>query len=238
MTVHLVGAGPGDPGLITVRGLELVRSCDALVYDRLVSPELVAEAPPHALRIGRDGLEQPLVDDLLVELGGAGLDVVRLKGGDPFVFGRGGEEVQVLTEAGIPVDVVPGVSSIAAVPAAAGIPVTHRGVSSTVTIASGSGRGGAPPDLDALARAPGTLVLFMALAALPRIAAQLIAGGKDPGTPAAVISRGTLPGQRVVVAPLAVLPHAAAGLAAPALVVVGEVVALAAAPSAAGAAAA
>ena len=238
MSVHLVGAGPGDPGLITVRGLELVRRCDALVYDRLVAPELVAEAPAHALRIGRDGLEQPLVDDLLVELGGAGLDVVRLKGGDPFVFGRGGEEVAALAEAGIPVDVVPGVSSIAAVPAAAGIPVTHRGVSSTVTIASGSGRAGAPPDLEALAQAPGTLVLFMALGALPEIAAELIRGGKDPATPAAVIARGTLPGQRVVISPLAVLPQAAAGLPAPALVVVGEVVSLAGAPALQGVAAA
>ena len=238
MTVHLVGAGPGDPGLITVRGLELVRSCDALVYDRLVSPELVDEAPPHALRIGRGGLEQDVVDELLLELGGAGLDVVRLKGGDPFVFGRGGEEVAALAAAGIPVDVVPGVSSIAAVPAAAGIPVTHRGVSSTVTIASGSGRAGSPPDLEALARAPGTLVLFMALGALPRIAAELIAGGKDPATPAAAISRGTLPGQRVVLSTLALLPSAAAGLAQPALVVVGEVVALAQAHAVAGAAAA
>jgi uroporphyrin-III C-methyltransferase len=238
MTVHLVGAGPGDPGLITVRGLELVRRCDALVYDRLVAAELVAEAPGHALVVGRAGLDQTTVDELLVELGGAGLEIVRLKGGDPFVFGRGGEEVAALAAAGIPVDVVPGVSSIAAVPAAAGIPVTHRGVSSTVTIASGSGRGGSPPDLDALARAPGTLVLFMALGALPRIAAELIAGGKDPATPAAAISRGTLPGQRVVLSTLALLPAAAAGLAPPALVVVGEVVSLAAAPALTGAAAA
>jgi uroporphyrin-III C-methyltransferase len=238
MTVHLVGAGPGDPGLITVRGLELIRRCDALVYDRLVSPELVDEAPAHALRIGRGGLEQDVVDELLLELGGAGLDVVRLKGGDPFVFGRGGEEVAALAAAGIAVDVVPGVSSIAAVPAAAGIPVTHRGISSTVTIASGSGRAGSPPDLAELARAPGTLVLFMALGALPRIAAELIAGGKDAATPAAAISRGTLPGQRVVLSTLAMLPSAAAGLAQPALVVVGEVVSLAAAPALAGAAAA
>jgi uroporphyrin-III C-methyltransferase len=238
MTVHLVGAGPGDPGLITVRGLELVRSCDALVYDRLVAAELVAEAPEDSLRVARDGLDQALVDELLVELGSAGFEVVRLKGGDPFVFGRGGEEVAALAAAGIPVDVVPGVSSISAVPAAAGIPVTHRGVSSTITIASGSGRGGAPPDLEALARAPGTLVLFMALGALPRIAAELIAGGKDPATPAAAISRGTLPGQRVVLTTLALLPAAAAALAPPALVVVGEVVSLASAPALAGVAAA
>jgi uroporphyrin-III C-methyltransferase len=238
VTVHLVGAGPGDPGLITVRGLALVRGCDALVHDRLVSPELVAEAPAHALRIGRDGLEQPLVDEVLVELARAGLDVVRLKGGDPFVFGRGGEEVAALAAAGIPVDVVPGVSSLAAVPASAGIPVTHRGVSSTVTVASGSGRGGKPPDVAALARAPGTLVLFMALGALPRIAAELIAAGKDPTTPAAAISRGTLPGQRVVLSTLALLPAAAAALGPPALVVVGEVVSLARPAASTGAAAA
>jgi uroporphyrin-III C-methyltransferase len=224
--------------VITVRGLELVRSCDALVYDRLVAAELVAEAPEDSLRVARDGLDQALVDELLVELGSAGFEVVRLKGGDPFVFGRGGEEVAALAAAGIPVDVVPGVSSISAVPAAAGIPVTHRGVSSTITIASGSGRGGAPPDLEALARAPGTLVLFMALGALPRIAAELIAGGKDPATPAAAISRGTLPGQRVVLTTLALLPAAAAALAPPALVVVGEVVSLASAPALAGVAAA
>src|SRR5436190_10175477 len=156
MSVYLVGAGPGDPGLITVRGLELVRSCDVLVYDRLVASELVDEAPADATRIARDPLDQSAVNGLLVAYGRRGLDVVRLKGGDPFVFGRGGEEALALAEAGVPFEVVPGVSSISAVPAAAGIPVTHRGLSSQVTIAAGH-------DLDALdwpglARAPGTLV--------------------------------------------------------------------------------
>jgi len=136
MTVTLVGAGPGDPGLITVRGLERLRACDAVVYDRLVAPELVDEAPADALRIARENLSQAEVDELLVRLGREGLDVVRLKGGDPYVFGRGGEEAIALTEADIPFEVVPGISSVAAVPAAAGIPVTHRGVSDRVTIAT------------------------------------------------------------------------------------------------------
>ncbi len=137
MTVYLVGAGPGDPGLITVRGLELVRACDAIVHDRLVSSELVAEAPLDAIRIARDRLDQAEIDELLVRLGRHGLEVVRLKGGDPFVFGRGGEEALALAVAGVPFEIVPGVSSLSAVPASAGIPITHRGVSSQVTVVSG-----------------------------------------------------------------------------------------------------
>jgi uroporphyrin-III C-methyltransferase len=227
VTVAIVGAGPGDPGLITVRGLELVRACQLLVYDRLVAPELVAEAPPGATRIARDGLEQREVNRLLVAAGRRGLRTVRLKGGDPFVFGRGAEEAESLAVAGLEVEVVPGVSSVAAVPAAAGIPVTHRGVSAQVTVASGRGSDGSEPDYEALAAAPGTLVLFMALGRLGRIAGALIAHGKSPATPAAVISRGTLPGQRVVAAPLGSIADAAAGLEPPALVVVGEVVGLA-----------
>ena len=227
MTVALVGAGPGDPGLITVRGLELLRSCEAVVYDRLVAEELVDEVPEDALRICRDGLAQESVDRLLVELGRE-LDVVRLKGGDPFVFGRGGEEAIALVDAGIEVEVVPGVSSIAAVPAAAGIPVTHRGVSDRVTIATAHAADGSEPDYDALAATGGTLVLFMGLARLPELAAGLIAAGLPAETPAAVVSRGTLPEQEVVTGLLAELPAAAADLPGPALVVVGEVVGLAA----------
>ena len=139
MTVYLVGAGPGDPGLITARGLDLIRTCDVLVHDRLVCDELIEEAPADAIRIGREHLDQGEISRLLVLYGRRGLDVVRLKGGDPFVFGRGGEEALALAEAGIPFEVVPGVSSLTAVPAAAGIPVTHRGVSSHVTIANGQG---------------------------------------------------------------------------------------------------
>ena len=226
MSVTLVGAGPGDPGLITVRGLERLRACDAVVYDRLVSEELVDEAPADALRICRDGLTQEQVDRLLVELGRE-LDVVRLKGGDPFVFGRGSEELEALRDAGVDYDVVPGISSIAAVPAAAWIPVTHRGLSDRVTIATAHAADGSEPDYDGLAATGGTLVLFMGLARLPALAAGLIAAGLPAETHAAVVSRGTLPDQEVVTGSLSELPAVAADLPGPALVVVGEVVALA-----------
>jgi len=222
VTVWLVGAGPGDPGLITARGLELLRSCDAVVYDRLVAPELVDEAPVGALRLGREPLEQEQINRLLVTLARRGLDVVRLKGGDPFLFGRGGEEALALVDAGIPFEVVPGVSSLAAVPAAAGIPVTHRGVSSQVTIVNGHG----PLDFSALAAAPGTLVVFMGLSGLADLAAGLIEHGRAASTPAAVIASGTLPEQRVVVAPLGEIAAAAGDLDPPALAVIGDVVSL------------
>ena len=225
MTVSLVGAGPGDPGLITARGLELVRGCDVLVHDRLVSPELVAEAPPRALRIDRDRLRQDEIEQLLVRYARLRLRVVRLKGGDPFVFGRGGEEALALSAAGVPFEVVPGVSSLSAVPAAAGIPVTHRGVSSQVTIVSGHDESAL--DLPGLARTPGTLVVFMGLGSLRVVAEGLIRYGKAADTPAAVIASGTLPEQRTVIAPLGELADAASTLDPPALVVIGEVVALA-----------
>jgi uroporphyrin-III C-methyltransferase len=225
VSVALVGAGPGDPGLITVRGLELLRACDAVVYDRLVAEELVEEAPEDALRICRDRLGQDAVDRLLVELG-RDMDVVRLKGGDPFVFGRGGEEALALVGAGIAVEVVPGVSSLAAVPAAAGIPVTHRGVSDRVTIATAHAADDSEPDYESLATAGGTLVLFMGLGRLEALARGLIAAGLPPTTPSAVVSRGTLADQATVEAPLEDLPERAAGLPGPALVVVGDVVGL------------
>jgi uroporphyrin-III C-methyltransferase len=222
MTVFLVGAGPGDPGLITARGLELIRSCDVLVHDRLVSDALVEEAPRDALRIGRERLDQDEINLLLVRYGRLGLDVVRLKGGDPFVFGRGGEEALALAEAGVPFEIVPGVSSLSAVPAAAGIPVTHRGVSSQVTIANGQG----PLDFAALAQAGGTLVFFMGLARLGEIARGLVEHGLDPETPAALVSAGTTSEQESVVATLAEVPGVAEGFRPPALIVVGDVVAL------------
>jgi uroporphyrin-III C-methyltransferase len=225
VSVALVGAGPGDPGLITARGLEAIRSCDVLIHDRLVAQELVDEAPAPALRIDREPLSQDEISELLVRYGTAGLSVVRLKGGDPFVFGRGGEETIALAEAGVPFEIVPGVSSISAVPAAAGIPITHRGVSAQVTIVAGY----APErlDYDQLASAPGTLVVFMGLGGVAEIAAGLIAAGRDPDTPAAVVESGTLPGQRVVTASLAEIAEAAVSLSPPSLVVVGDVVALA-----------
>jgi len=224
LTVWLVGAGPGDPGLITARGLELVRRCDALVYDRLVASELVAEAPADALTISRDGLDQERINDLLIDLGSQDLEVVRLKGGDPFVFGRGGEEALALAEADVPFEVVPGVSALAAVPAAAGIPLTHRGVSAQVRVVSGRSADG-EVELDRAA-AGETLVLFMALNQLESLCERLLALGLDPATPAAVISRGTCPDQEVVVAEVGGIAAAAEGLPGPALVVVGEVVGL------------
>jgi uroporphyrin-III C-methyltransferase len=227
MTVALVGAGPGDPGLITVRGLELVRTCDVLVYDRLVSEELVDEAPSEAVRISRELLDQTEINELLVGLGRAGLAVVRLKGGDPFVFGRGGEEALALAEARVPFELVPGVSSLASVPAAAGIPVTHRGLAQSVTLATAHGEDGGDPDYDALARTGETLVLFMGLGRLAELAAGLIDAGLEPDAPAAVISRGTLPDQEAVFARLDGIAEAASELSCPALLVVGDVVRLA-----------
>jgi len=228
VTVYLVGAGPGDPGLITARGLELVRGCEALVYDSLVAAELVEEAPAGALRIPRAGLAQHELDELLVSLGASGLETVRLKGGDPFVFGRGGEEALALRLAGLQVEVVPGVSALSAVPGSAGIPLTHRGLAAQVTLVSGHSASGEELDYDQLARAPGTLVVFMGLAHLGEIAAGLLGAGKDPTTPAAVISRGTRPDAESVFGPLHEIAALAAPLASPALLVVGEVVALAA----------
>jgi uroporphyrin-III C-methyltransferase len=227
MTVWLVGAGPGDPGLITAKGLGLIRSCDALVYDVLVSPELVEEAPDDALVIPREDVRQAELNTLLVELGRQGLEVVRLKGGDPFVFGRGGEEADALVAAGVPYEVVPGVSALSAVPASAGIPVTHRGVSAQVTLVSGHSASGDDLDFAQLAGTAGTLVVFMGLAHLAAIADGLIAAGKDPHTPAAVVSRGTLPDGRSASGELREIAVLADGLESPALLVVGDVVAIA-----------
>ncbi len=228
MTVHLVGAGPGDPGLITVRGLELIRRCEAIVYDDLVSEELVDEAPADALRISRRGMKQAAVNDLIVELGLQGLDVVRLKGGDPFVFGRGGEEALVLAAAGIEFDVVAGVSAMASVPGSFLIPITHRGVSAQVTLVSGQSAFGDDLPLETLAKAPGTLVVFMGLGNLDMVSAGLITHGRDAHTPAAVISNGTLPNEKIVTGTLRDIAARAAteDLPSPALFVVGDVIAV------------
>jgi uroporphyrin-III C-methyltransferase len=233
--VSIVGAGPGDPELITVRGLARVRSADVLVYDRLVDPRLVAEAPHHAERVfagkaaGFAALYQRAIEALLIERARAGRHVVRLKGGDPYLFGRGGEEVAALVAAGIPVEVVPGLTSATAVPAAAGVPVTHRGLASALTIVTGHedpGKGRTTVDWDWLAAGRGTLVILMGLERLAAICERLLAGGRVPDTPAAAIASGTTPDQRVVTAPLGGLAAAvaAAQLVPPALVVVGDVV--------------
>jgi uroporphyrin-III C-methyltransferase len=223
VSVALVGAGPGDPELITVKGLARVRACDVLVYDRLVAGEIVNEAPAAAELIPRDGLSQKRVNDLLVRYGRA-RRVVRLKGGDPFVFGRGGEEALALADAGVPFELVPGVSSLAAVPESVLIPVTHRGVSAAVT--AFAAHDVESLDAAALAGVPGTLVAFMGGANADRLAQRLIDHGKPASTPAAVISRGTLPDEEVVVTPLG---SVAAAKATPALVVIGDVVAVRAA---------
>jgi uroporphyrinogen III methyltransferase/synthase len=226
VTVWLVGAGPGDPGLITAKGLELVRSCEALVFDVLVAPELVAEAPDDALLIPRAKLKQSEINTLLVGLGRRGLEVVRLKGGDPFVFGRGGEEALALAEAGVRFEVVAGVSALSSVPASASIPVTHRGVSAQVTLVSGHSASGDELDYEHLARTPGTLVVFMGLNHLPEIVAGLLAAGKDANTPAAVVSNGTRSDGQSVTGTLAGIAALTDGLASPALLVVGDVVAV------------
>ncbi len=235
MTVYLVGAGPGDPGLLTVRARELLQRCDALVYDALVDPRVVAIAPAAAerhyagKRAGSHALSQDEINALLVELGGRCECVVRLKGGDPFIFGRGGEEALALRAAGLEFEVVPGVSSAHAVPAYAGIPVTHRGLAAQVTVVTGHEDPKRPEssiDWAGLGATPGTLVFLMGVRSLGRIAERLIESGLAADTPAAVVSQGTLPSQRTVVAPLEGIAEAAAELPAPAIIVVGAVAGL------------
>jgi uroporphyrinogen III methyltransferase / synthase len=235
--VHLVGAGPGDPGLLTARALELIASADAILYDRLIPATALdgARADAELIYVGKEGrgpqMPQEEIDRLLVEHASAGKRVVRLKGGDPFVFGRGGEEALVLREAGIPFEIVPGVTSGVAAPAYAGIPVTHRDRASAVALITGHEDPDKPEsaiDWPALAAFPGTLVFYMGVKQLPRIAEQLIAGGRPAGQPAAVIERGTLPDQRTVVATLATIAERAAAedVRPPSITLVGDVAAL------------
>ena len=223
--VSIVGAGPGDPGLVTVKALELVRNAEVLVYDRLVSLELVLQATG-AARIARDGLNQEDVNDLLVHHGLRGRRVVRLKGGDPFLFGRGYEEVEALAAAGVPYEVVPGVSTLTAVPGLAGIPLTTRDVAAQVTVLTGTSADGGELDYAHLAATPGTLVIFMGLRRLERIADGLILAGRPVDEAAAVISRVSLPGAEVRIGTLGTIAAVARGLRAPAVAVVGEVAAL------------
>jgi uroporphyrin-III C-methyltransferase len=223
MSVAIVGAGPGDPGLITVRAAELVRDCEVLVYDRLVSPALVAQAIG-AARISRDGLTQEEVNELLVHHGRRGRKVVRLKGGDPFIFGRGSEEIEALVAAGIPYEVVPGVSTLTAVPGLAGIPLTSRGVSAELTVVTGQSADGGELDYPRLAASPGTLVIFMGLAKLVQIADNLILAGRSVDEPAAVISRLSLPDMRIRTGTLGTIAAVVEGLPSPAVAIVGDVV--------------
>src|SRR3954452_3047734 len=237
-TVYLVGAGPGDPGLVTRRALELVREADAIVYDRLIPYGLLAEARSDAqLRYagkepGQPSMDQGAINTLLIELARAGHSVVRLKGGDPFVFGRGGEEAQALATADVPFEVVPAVTAGIAAPAYAGIPVTHRDEASAVAFITGHEDPAKPEsaiDWDALARFPGTLVFYMGVKQLPEISKRLMEAGRDAEMPAAVIERGTLPGQRSVVATLREIAKRVAdeGVNSPAITLVGPVARLA-----------
>jgi uroporphyrin-III C-methyltransferase len=234
--VILVGAGPGDPKLITVRGAEALGGADVVIFDRLASPALLDLAPAHAQRIyagkepGRAAMSQSEIDALLVERARDGATVVRLKGGDPFVFGRGGEEALACAEAGIPWEVVPGVTSAVAAPALAGIPVTHRDVARSFAVVTGSTAHGDGVDLTALATATDTLVVLMAAGKLAATCAALIDGGRPPAEPAAIVQWGGTPDQRSVVGTLEDLPAlaAAVSIGPPATLVVGAVAALAA----------
>ena len=231
--VYLVGAGPGDPRLITVLGLDCLRRADVVIYDRLISDALLAEARPEAERIfvgkapGEHSCPQEEINALLLHHARAGRIVVRLKGGDPFVFGRGAEEALACAEAGVAWEVVPGVSSPVAVPARAGIPVTHREMAAGFAVVTGHCAEGDRQDWASLARVE-TLVILMGLTRLPEIAAALLFHGRGADTPVAVIAQGTLPGEQVVVATLGTIAGdvARAGLKAPATIVVGEVVRL------------
>jgi uroporphyrin-III C-methyltransferase len=233
--VFLVGAGPGDPELITVRGARLLAGADVVVYDRLVAPALLDLAPAHAERIyvgkepGRSAMAQEQIDALLVERALAGNDVVRLKGGDPFVFGRGGEEMLACVEAGVPVQVVPGITSAVAAPAAAGIPVTHRGIARSFAVVTGStAHAEDTVDLARMATATDTLVVLMAAGKLAETCATLVEAGRSLDEPAAVVQWAWTDDQRVVTGTLRDLPNlaAAASVGPPATLVVGEVAAL------------
>jgi uroporphyrinogen III methyltransferase / synthase len=234
VTVYLVGAGPGDPGLLTTRALELIAAADVIVHDRLIPRGALEHAAPGAELIyagkegGGESVSQAETERLLIEHGrDPRRTVVRLKGGDPFVFGRGGEEVEALSAAGIAFEVVPGVTAGVAAPAAAGIPVTHRELASSVAFVTGHedpNKAESALDWDALAAFPGTLVVYMGIRQLESIAARLIAAGRDPDEPAALIERGTLPDQRVLTGTLGTV--STLGARPPTIAIFGRVVAL------------
>jgi uroporphyrin-III C-methyltransferase len=228
--VYIVGGGPGDPGLITVKGLDCLRRADVVLYDRLVAQELLTEVPAQAEMIDvgkepkRHRRSQDEINSLLIHKARQGKIVVRLKGGDPFVFGRGGEECQALAEAGVRYEVVPGVSSAIAVPAYAGIPVTQRGVTTAFTVVAGhTGGSDSNIDWDAISRI-GTIIFLMGVEHLPEIVPQLIAHGRSADTPAALIQEGTTLNQLIVTGTLADIVEKAHDIRPPAVLIVGEVV--------------
>jgi uroporphyrinogen III methyltransferase/synthase len=235
--VALVGAGPGDPGLITVKGMKCLQEADVVVYDSLVNPAILCYVHPQAehtfvgKRASCHTMAQELINKLLIEEARQGKKVVRLKGGDPFLFGRGGEEAEALADAGIPFEVVPGVCSPVAVPAYAGIPVTHRNYTSTFAVATGQtckDDSLFPMDWEKLANSAGTLVFLMCIKNLREIAGKLVQHGRRPETPAAVIQWGTRPEQRTATGTLGQIADRAceAGLGPPGLLIVGDVVGL------------
>ena len=230
--VYIVGGGPGDPGLITVKGLQCLHRADVVLYDRLIAQELLTEVSPHTEMIDvgkepkRHRRSQEEINALMIEKVRQGKIVVRLKGGDPFVFGRGGEECQALAEAGVPFEVVPGVSSAIAVPAYAGIPVTQRGVTTAFTVVAGhTGGSDSTIDWDAISRI-GTIVFLMGVEHLPEIVQSLVAHGRPSHTPAALIREGTTRNQLVIAGTLADIVAKTRDIDPPAVFVVGEVVQL------------
>jgi len=235
--VYLVGAGPGDPDLLTVKAARLIRDAEVVVFDRLVSKEIQTLIPPGATRIfagkepGRHPLRQEEINDLLVRLARSGRRVVRLKGGDPFVFGRGGEEAECLAKYHVPFEVVPGITAASGCSAYAGIPLTHRGMANAVRLITGHGKEDAAPEYDweTLVAPDCTLVVYMGLGALERIATSLIAAGMPADTPAAAIENGATSAQRRVIGSVADLPRRvrASQFVPPTLIVIGKVVALA-----------
>lgn len=230
--VYLVGGGPGDPKLLTLRGMECLQCADVVVHDRLANSQLFSHVPPHAelIDVGKLPDHHPIpqlqINALLVEKAREGRVVVRLKGGDPFVFGRGGEEAEALAEAGIRFEIVPGVTSAIAVPAYAGIPVTQRGVATSVAFITGHCAGSSPLALNwrGLAESIDTLVFLMGVKSLPLIVSSLREAGCSPDMPVAVIEKGTLPQQRVVTGTLRDIEEQALDIHSPSIIVVGNVV--------------
>jgi uroporphyrin-III C-methyltransferase len=230
--IFLVGAGPGDPELLTVKALRVLQGAETVVFDRLVSNEVLELAPPHAVRIdvGKQAQNHPVPQEeihaILIRVAKSGRSAVRLKGGDPFIFGRGGEEAIALAEAGIPFEVIPGVTAAQACAASAGVPLTHRGVASGVRYLTGHCRenGGLDYDWRGLADPRTTLVVYMGLSNIPEIAAQLLLHGRDPETPVMAVSRGTTPYERRLMSTLGDAARAVSEekFAPPTLFIIGE----------------